>query len=245
MGQGLFDAGPRDALAEARVQLDRANATQDLELAEATHQLARETSLLLGAALEEIERIGRQVTAVRTRKRERMDEVRELAHRVEAMLRSRSPLPPAFRGRRQELESLLAIALVLPESASIEQIEGLEGRLNSFDRQLQRSTLPPPGTLRSGAIAFLRADYQVVLERLESIPYRDDKARAHCLLLRSAAAFALHVAGGEPDSELLAQARADVIAARETAPDLAPVESAFSPRFVRFFESVATAVPGA
>lgn len=243
LGQRLESA--EAAIAKARVQLDRADSTQDLELAEATRQLARETSLLLDAALEESERIGLQVTEVRARKRARKDEVRDLARQVEGLLRSRSPLPPALRGRRQELESLLAIALALPETATLVQIEGLERRLQVFDRQLQRSTPPPPGTLRSGAIAFLRADYQAVLERLAEIPYRDDKARAHCLLLRSAAAFALHVAGGEPDSELLAQAREDVIAARESAPDLAPVASAFSPRFVRFFESVAAAVPGA
>lgn len=242
LGQRL-ESG-RAALDEARAQLEQATAGEDLELAEATSRLVRETSLLLDGALADLERVDVEVATARARKRERIEEVRELAVRVGALLRSRTPLPPALRGRHQEIEALLGVAGALRETATLEQIEGLERRLESFLRQLERTTPPPPGALRSGAIAYLRGDYRAVLERLDEIPYRDGKARAHCLLLRSAAAFALHVAGGG-DSDLLARAREDVLAAREHAPDLTPVPSAFSPRFVRFFETVAAAVPGA
>ncbi len=243
VGQRLDAA--REAITESREEMRRAQASQDLELATATLERARETARELDAALEEIERLDREVAAARATKRDRIEEVRELARRVDGMLRSRSPLPPALRGRRQRLESLLSIALALPETATLKQIAGLERGLLTFKGQLQRSAAPPPGTLRSGAIAFLRADYRAVLERLEKIPYGSGKARAHCLLLRSAAAFALHVAGGEADSALLERARADAAAARRNVADLRPTTSAFSPRFVRFFEAAAGPVPGA
>ncbi len=243
LGQRLESA--QASLAEARSQLARAEANQDPELAEATLQLARETSLLLDEALEEFDRVAERFAAARTERLERSGEVRDLALEVRGLLRGRSPLPPVLRGRRQEIESLLSVATDLPASVTLEQIDGLERRLETFHRQLQSSAPPPPGALRSGAIAFLRADYELVLERLDEIPYSDDKTRAHCLLLRSAAAFALHVAGGEVESELLERAREDVLAAKASDPDLEPAESAFSPRFVRFFEAVSAAVPGA
>ncbi len=243
LGQRL-DAS-RDRISEARVRLDDAAAAQDPDLAEAAQRLARETALELQGALEELEQIGRRVAEERAHKRRRIEEVGELARRLDELLRARGSLPPSLHARRQELESLIAGAISVHESATLEQIEGLERRLDAFYRLLEGSEAPPPGTLRSGAIAFLRADYQATLERLAEIPYRDPKSRAHSLLLRSAAAYALHLAGGESDPALLERARQDVVAARRSAPGLKPAPSAFSPRFVRFFERVADAPPGA
>lgn len=242
LGQRL--EASRERTSEARSLLERAAATQDPGLAEEAHRLARDTSMELDGAIVELEEIAERVAAARAVKRRRIEEVRELARRVEDRLRSRASLPPALQARRQELESLLTSAFALSESATLEQIEGLELRLESFRGLLERSEESPPGTLRSGAIAFLRADYQAVLERLAEIPYRDPKSRAHSLLLRAAAAYALHVADGESDPDLLERARQDALAAHRSVPGLAPAPRAFSPRFVRFFEGLVRA-PGA
>lgn len=66
----------------------------------------------------------------------------------------------------------------------------------------------------------------------------DERARAHALLLRAAAAFDLFHAGGAQEAELLERARQDARECRRLAPDLVPVPRAFSPRFRRFFATV-------
>ncbi len=243
IGQRLERA--RTRIGEARVLLERADAEQRPELAEEALTEAGAIGRELDDALASADELAARLAAADAHKRRRIEEVRELARRVDSLLRSRSPLPPALRGRQQQLESILAGASSLREAATLEQIEALEERLLSFERQLEESEPPPPGTLRSGAIAFLRGDYPTVLDRLGEIPYRDPKARAHSLLLRSAAAFALHVSSGELDDELLDRARADALEAKLSLPDLTLAEIAFSPRFVRFYRSISPERPDA
>lgn len=241
LGQRLDAA--RLLIAETGGKLEQAVAAQDVQGATQAHQSALAAQELLDSALTDADRFAGQMAAKSLERRVRANEVREFAARVDELLRARSPLPPGLRGQRQQLESLLSVAQGLPSTATLEQIEGLERRLGSFESELERAKSPPPGKLRSGAIAFLRGDYETVLERLAEITYRDAKALAHSLLLRSAAAFALHLAGGESAIDLLEQARQDVIAAKTAVPDLVPAPKAFSPRYVRFFDSVEPATP--
>ncbi len=243
LGQRLARA--RQTISETRAELEKADAEERTEDASRLTESAQAVGTDLDAALARADEIRVELEEQRAEKRDRVASVRDLAREVGSLLRSRSPLPPSLRGRRQQLESLLAGASALPEAATLTQIDGLERRLLVFQRQLQSSTPPPPGALRSGAIAFLRADYPAVLERLEQIPYRDAKSRAHSHLLRAAASYALWVAGGESDPALLENARTDVLGAYESQPDLAPTEAAFSPRFVRFFEDSASETPEA
>jgi hypothetical protein len=228
---------------ESRSRLDRAIAAQDLQLATEAQESAHAARELLDSALVDADRFAGQAAAESLERSIRANDVRALAGRVDELMRARSPLPPNLRGRRQQLESLISIAQALPSTATLDQIEGLEQRLNSFKRDLERAKSPPPGKLRSGAIAYLRGDYEAVLERLDEITYRDAKALGHSLLLRSAAAFALHVAGGEDTVALLERARADASAAKAALPDLEPAARAFSPRYRRFFDSVAVPEP--
>ena len=62
-------------------------------------------------------------------------------------------------------------------------------------------------------------------------------AHAEALLLRAASRYELYVLGGEADLAQFERIRADVRAARQLAPTLAPSERAYSPRFRALFAS--------
>ena len=228
----------RAELATADELLNRGEQTQSPDLAAEALALAETSAERLTGALDEAGRLGERQTALGEQQEEKLAAVRELANQVDRLLRSRSSLPPSVRGRRQQLESLLAGARSLPASATVPQMEGLERRLQSFRELLQTARASPPGTLRSGAIAYLRADYLEVLERLAEITSTDAKTRGHGYLLRSAAAYALHLASDSTDMALLDRALTDVLAAKASLPSLVPPATAFSPRFIRFFERI-------
>ncbi len=62
-------------------------------------------------------------------------------------------------------------------------------------------------------------------------------AHAEALLLRAASRYELYVLGGEADLAQFERIRADLRAARQLAPTLAPSERAYSPRFRALFAS--------
>lgn len=64
---------------------------------------------------------------------------------------------------------------------------------------------------------------------------RADRGRA--FLLRAAARYGLFLLEGEKDYVVRGQAADDVVACRETLPDLEPPEELFSPRFRDFFSA--------
>jgi hypothetical protein len=95
---------------------------------------------------------------------------------------------------------------------------------------------PPPPALRSAATAFLAGRYQeAVVVDPEQLPV--GPPRAHGLLFRSAALYALYLLDGSRDLALLERAQQDVRACRQTAADLTPDERAFSPRYREFFQA--------
>lgn len=93
----------------------------------------------------------------------------------------------------------------------------------------------PPTKLRQAANAYFAGDYAATISVLTETTYRNRKSRAHAMLLRAAAHYALFLLGGETDYALRGKAAEDVTACKGAAPDLAPDESAFSPRFRDFF----------
>jgi hypothetical protein len=83
---------------------------------------------------------------------------------------------------------------------------------------------------------FFAGDYARVVEMLGTVP-NDGRARAHALLLRSAARYHLWVEQGESDAALLDEAAADAAACRRVNVGLRPPATLFSPRFLEFFAS--------
>ncbi len=98
-----------------------------------------------------------------------------------------------------------------------------------------RSSTPPPVKLIQAAGAYFGGDYAGAVTLLSDSSFRQRKARAHALLLRAAARYALFLLGGEVDYAQRGQAAEDVTACKAVDPDLAPDEGVFSPRFRDFY----------
>ncbi len=99
----------------------------------------------------------------------------------------------------------------------------------------RRSPSPPPVKLIQAAGAYLAGDYEAAITTLTESSFRQRRSRAHALLLRAAARYALFLLGDETDYALRGLAADDVTACKNADPDLAPEEGLFSPRFRDFF----------
>ncbi len=97
-----------------------------------------------------------------------------------------------------------------------------------------RSPRRPSAKLRQAANAYFAGDYETAITLLES-RFTSRKSRAHALLLRAAARYALFLLGGETDYAQRGTAAEDVAACRRADPSLEPAEDLFSPRFRDFF----------
>jgi hypothetical protein len=115
----------------------------------------------------------------------------------------------------------------------------VSSRLNFSLKQAQDVTARPPAVLSAAADSFFAGDYAKVLESLAAFSSDSDRARAHSLLLRSAAGYYSWVEGGEIDQELLARAAADAALCQRIDAKLAPPPALFSPRFLAFFTAAA------
>ena len=94
-----------------------------------------------------------------------------------------------------------------------------------------------PAELLAGASAYLRAQYREAVEMLSRARSEDARMKAHVLLLRSAARFALYLLSEEKDDALKQAALADVRDCRRLDPQALPSPRVFSPRFLAFFSS--------
>lgn len=245
------------ALDAARERLDHLDRTagsggpsddgedEEALLAEAT-DLARGTLRQLGAIRREAElrkaaivedreaAVRRTATLVRSG-RELLEATRELAAAA-----------PAVARRRATLEEAVTRAADAGDDEPLDSLQGLAGRVERAAAELRSAAEPPPPELLEAARAWLRGEPESVLASLPEPepPFPEARARAHAFLLRAAAAFALHEAGGGTDPELLEAARRDAAACRREAPDLQPPDGAYSPRFRAFFaETEAAATP--
>lgn len=87
-----------------------------------------------------------------------------------------------------------------------------------------------PPALAGAVDNYLRGRYEQVAA-VDPATLADKKARYHLLLLRSASRHTLAQIQGEAGAPLLAQAQADIRAAKQLEPARTPDESLFSPRF--------------
>ena len=94
-----------------------------------------------------------------------------------------------------------------------------------------------PAELIAGTVAYLRAQYREAVEMLSRARSEDARMKAHVLLLRSAARFALYLLSEEKDDALKQAALADARDCRKLDPQALPSPRVFSPRFLAFFSS--------
>jgi hypothetical protein len=119
-------------------------------------------------------------------------------------------------------------------------LEGLVSRLSFSIDRLEEVSAPPPPALIAAASAFFDRDYAKVIETLGRARLDEPRARAHALLLSSAARFHLWVESGETDDAALAAATGDVLEYRRLGVGLTLPGGLLSPRFQTFLEAVGT-----
>jgi tetratricopeptide (TPR) repeat protein len=95
-----------------------------------------------------------------------------------------------------------------------------------------------PATLLSAAKAFFSGRYDEVLSILHGSEMTHREARLQAYLLRAASSYSLYQLDGERKRAYLSAASRDVRSCKELNPRFRPDERAFSPRFLRFFDSV-------
>lgn len=175
-------------------------------------------------------------------------EIRQLRTDAEALLASLGDraLPENVASQRVNLE----IALNAAPRADVEtQTSALEWHRNRLSRaiELLRAALAgvdspapqrdraPPAPLIAAADAFFAGDYEKTITLTTQATLAQPRARAHALLLRAAARYALYLLDGERQAELVEAATEDVRACRLADATVEPAERYFSPRFRQFF----------
>jgi hypothetical protein len=234
----------RETIARARERLEGGDAPDDAALAAATdlargalgqlEAVRRESELRRSAVAQDVEKVAARLGALAGTGRELLGSTRELARTA-----------PALARRRNALAEAVDRAAGAGADRSLGELQGLAQGLERRIAELRAAAAPPPDALLAAASAWLRGEPDGVLEALagaegpdDAPSFGDPRAQAHALLLRAAAAYSLHEAGGDPDDRLLEAARRDAAACRRLDPDLAPLPSAFSPRFRAFFASI-------
>lgn len=108
-------------------------------------------------------------------------------------------------------------------------------------------TAPELAALRSAARAFFAGDYPATLVVLDHASFTNRRAGAQAALFAAAARMATYWLAGGRDPALLARAREDVRRCkrlgRSLRPAIRPQVSAFSPRFIAFFDQPAARPP--
>jgi len=198
---------------------------------------------------------GEAVAEEKARAVERIEGLRRTGERLLARGDGLAADVPEVRLRRAAVERALRESAGagpdLPLQALRELGNGLEREIGG----LRATAEPPPARLLAAADAWLRGEPEGVLAALapadgaggggsaggdpeaDDLGFADRRARAHALLLRAAARFALYHGGGR-DPALLEAARRDLEECHRADPSLRPVPRAFSPRFRAFFDEV-------
>jgi hypothetical protein len=116
-------------------------------------------------------------------------------------------------------------------------LEGLASRLSFSIERLAELSAPPPPALVTAVSAFFDREYAKVIETLGRARFDEPRARAHALLLSSAARYHLWVESGETDDAVLAAASGDVLEYRRLGVRLTLPRGLLSPRFQAFLEA--------
>jgi len=222
---------------------------------EAAGDLAQGVLAQVEAIRREAELREHAVGAEKARAEERLDGLRAAARDLLGRSEELAAKVAAVGRRRAALEGTLRRTSSAGPGLPLAELGALAGRIERDMAGLRAAAEPPPEALLAAADAWLRGDPEAVLAALggprpppdagtgTGLGFREPRARAHALLLRSAAVFALYQAGGGRDPGLLEAARLDLEECLRTDPSVEPVPRAFSPRFRDFFAGVAGAEP--
>lgn len=101
-----------------------------------------------------------------------------------------------------------------------------------------QTPVPERDKLRSAAGAFFAGDYEAALRALRNSSFSEDRIQAQAALFSAASRMALYWLGGGRDAALLAQAQGDVRRCKRLDRRLRLPKTAFSPRFIAFFDAV-------
>ena len=176
--------------------------------------------------------------AERTRQLYReIDELTGRARSLFATMDRSGGVPSRISRLRRDVEQIVAQTGSLGSSPSPRTLEDHRDRLSGALKALQDAFQPPPAELIAAVDAYFSGSYDEVVAILGDRDLKGKRTRAHAALLLAAARFALYRAGGEDDEALLAAAREAIREAREAEPGLVPLERAFSPGFIAFFNA--------
>jgi len=120
---------------------------------------------------------------------------------------------------------------------AIEMQNGLDGLLKQFGPITLRDR-GVDASLEEGARLFLSGEYQQALATLEPLTGQGDvPLQVHAHVFRAAALYALFVRSGESNTQLRAQALAEIAKTKQLNASFQPSARAFSPRFLSLYHS--------
>lgn len=194
------------------------------------------------AALTELRSaLSQRQAGVEQRLASERDRLAALRDTARALLEETEDLAEEFPGVAEErgelAEELAAADADAFRGTGLAELVLRRQRLTAAVGSTRAAAEAPPAGLLAAADAYFAGDLELAVDLAEDAELETPKARAHAALLRAAARFSLWQAEGGGNLELLEAARRDVRAAREADPEIAPLPSAFSPRFLAFFEA--------
>lgn len=222
----------RDALQKVRDGDARADA--------ALFREAKAIALQATTDFDEVARAARarlnELSEATTDAIEELEHAEKVARRLLGELTALAPYPAQLGQRVAAVESDLEAVTSNKGSARPEELAKLKEALLVSLTQLQSAAKGPPKVLTDAADAYLRGEFEGVVEILKGTSFNDPRAAGHVCLLRAASRHALWMLGGEQDADLMEQAAADAVACHQLKPPPQIPPRFFSPRFVRFFQ---------
>jgi hypothetical protein len=201
-----------DALAAAGTKLEESEAAQDLHGIDAAHDLAAQAAQQLQGLSDEATSL---ISTWRTQQA-------ELKQRREPEPRVPNFVPPA--------------PAPVPKSPTADQPPPAPPASPAPHGPAPVAGADELARLRAAANAFFSGEYEATLSALRHT-FSDRRAASQAALFAAAARMAIYWLGGGREKALLAQAREDVRRCKHLGGAARPPESAFSPRFIAFFDN--------
>jgi len=215
-----------DALATAGAKLEESKAAEDLRGLDASHDLAAQAAQQLQGLSEEARSL---ISTWRTQQAESKRREQEL---------KAANLGPAAAGTKGAVPTPAEKA---PASVSTNASKAVQPVPAPPTLPAPPAPALAPGPdelarLRAAAKAFFSGEYEATLSSLRHT-FSDRRTASQAALFSGAARMAIYWLGGEREKALLAQAREDVRRCKRLGGAARPPESAFSPRFLAFFDN--------
>ncbi|MCP4656958.1 MAG: hypothetical protein GY856_16225 [bacterium] len=233
--QGRWQAADRrlrDALQRVRDGAAQADASLFREAKAIAIQATREFDAVASDARARLNEFSEATTSAIVE----LEHAERVARRLLGELTELAPYPEQLGRRVAAVESDLEAVTSNKGLARPEELAELKETLLVSLTRLQSAAKGPPRVLTDAAEAYLRGEFEGVVEILAERNFNDSRAAGHTCLLRAASRHALWMLGGEQDAELAEQAAADVAACNQLQPPPEIPPRFFSPRFVRFYQ---------